>query len=254
MQPFLGTWKFDGEIIYLNAKGQEEFTPQQRRCRTEYPDQGFIRENPVKLVLWDQLEDYGESIELKPYIERKEALREWFTDEEGVLQEPYNSMPEQTVNTIKFEPFTEDLVVAWNHAVANDHEGIIIKQKMSAYQHDRTWDWIKVKNWQWVNCNVIGWTEGKNARRGYFGALVLTDPLTGAFAGNAGSGFDEFELGKWKRHFNNSPSMPKPFSDTQVGNPYTAVKTDRQVLVKYYQLTEKAGVFRFPIYCLSNLA
>jgi len=69
----------------------------------------------------------------------------------------------------------------------------------------------------------------------------------GIFRGCAGSGFNEWELRKFKDLFTDAPRMANPYSDTQVGNPYTAVQTDAEVLVKFYQVTDN-NVFRFPIY------
>jgi ATP-dependent DNA ligase len=152
--------------------------------------------------------------------------------------------------TILYEHSMTNLVKAWEYAIAHNHEGLIIKDQNSNYVHERSFKWKKVKNWRFKKLNVVGYTPGQNARTSFFGALVLANEK-GEFAGCVGSGFDSWELRKWKNHFGKQPSMTQPFSSMQVGSPYTAVKSDWEVLVKYYQTTP-SGVMRFPIYCLST--
>lgn len=261
LQPFAGTWIHDGEIIFLDKDGKESFTGCQRRCGTKYFDPWLAKQYPVKLVLWDSLKIDEENLELKPYLERKELLRlARFSDEDDVLSEPFcppttyaDHYADDPNQTILYEHYSENLVDPWQNAITNNNEGIIIKDRQSAYEHRRTYSWLKVKNWRFETANVVGFTPGKNARRSFFGALVLADAQTGAFKGCAGSGFDDVELRLWKDHFFDCPPIQKPFTDVQVGESYTAIKSKQQVLVKYYQTTS-SGVMRFPVYCQSTLS
>ena len=66
----------------------------------------------------------------------------------------------------------------------------------------------------------------------------------GKFVGCAGSGFNDWELRQLKDIFADSPKTARPFD---IGEYYTAVKTNLKVKVKYYKITE-AGVMRFPIF------
>ena len=155
-----------------------------------------------------------------------------------------------TVNTdgdvVEYVPYDSNLPEAWEEAVKQDREGLIVKQLESPYEEgDRSFNWLKVKNWRFERCNVVGFTAGERARSHFFGSLVLEQ--NGQFRGCAGSGFNGWELRRFKDMFSDAPRVPKPYSDEQVGEPYTAVKVNIQVLVKYYQITENK-VFRFPIF------
>ena len=92
------------------------------------------------------------------------------------------------------------------------------------------------------NCEVVGFTQGKNARKGFFGSLVLA--RNGKYRGKAGSGFNDWELRQIKDILSDAPRIGKPFD---IGDLYTAVKTDLKVQVKYYKTT-KNSVMRFPVF------
>jgi len=234
LQSIQGSWKVDGEIVYINPEtGREEFTPGQRRCATHYPDPYLREQFPVKMEAFDILEAHGINVEMAPYFKRKKFLWEFLGGNE----------------TVEYVPFEEDLPAAWNETIEQEREGLIVKQYESPYEHDRSYNWLKLKNWRFEVCNVIGFTAGENARSNFFGSLVLEK--NGEFRGCAGSGFNEWELRKFKDIFSDAPRTPLPYSYEQVGDPYTAVKVDIQVLVKYYQITD-SNVMRFPIFITSN--
>ena len=187
---------------------------------------------------FDVLEADGTNVEKKPYYERKDLL--------------YKLLMKHTEdNTIEYVSYESDLVKAWNEAVAKNREGLIVKQKDSPYEHDRSYNWLKVKNWIFQCCNVMGYTSGKNARTPFFGALVLAKD--GKFVGLAGGGFSDWELRRFKDLFSDAPRVSKPFSDAQVGESYVAVGVNVQVLVRYYKLTD-AGVMRFPVFCRISIS
>jgi len=235
LQPIRGKWVIDGEIVYINPKtGHEEFTPNQRRCSTHYPDPYLREQFPVKMEAFDVLEADGTNVEKMPYLKRKELLVHLL-----------NAVDD----TVEFVPFEKDLPNAWERTIEQEREGLIVKQSESPYEHDRSYSWLKVKNWRFEVCHVVGFTAGENARSPFFGSLVLE--RNGKFRGCAGSGFNDWELRKFKDIFSGAPRIPKPYSDVQVGEPYTAVKVNIRVLVKFYQVTD-AGVMRFPIFITSN--
>jgi ATP-dependent DNA ligase len=183
---------------------------------------------------FDVLEADGVNVEKMPYLKRKELLAHLLNNVE---------------DTVDFVPFEKDLPGAWKRAIEQELEGLIVKQIDSPYEHDRSYNWLKVKNWRFECDNVIGFTAGENARSNFFGSLVLE--RNGRFRGCAGSGFNEWELRKFKDIFSDAPRIPLPYSYAQVGEPYTAVKVDIEVLVKFYQVTEN-NVMRFPIFIMSN--
>jgi len=235
LQLIRGRHTIDGEAVYINPKtGKEEFTPNQRRCSTHYPDPYLREQFPMRLKAFDLLQVHGLNVEKKPYYERKDLLRKLLM---------------KFKDTVEYVDYESNLVKAWNEAVEKDIEGLIIKQSQSPYEHDRSYNWLKVKNWRFECDHVVGFTAGENARSNFFGSLVLE--RNGKFRGCVGSGFNEWELRKFKDILSDAPRIPNPYSYTHVGEPYTAVKIDVLVLVKFYQVTEN-DVTRFPIFITSN--
>lgn len=227
-----GRWVLDGEVVYLDPNtGEELFTPSQRRCATQFPDWILREQFPVKMEAFDAPVVDSVNVEHRPYSERKDLLRTLLDGMDG---------------TVEYVPFEMDLVKAWKEVVAKDREGLIAKDVKSPYEHDRSYSWLKVKNWRFMCYDIVGFTAGENARSPFFGSLVLAKD--GKYVGCAGSGFDEWELRKLKDIFTDSETTEKPFS---IGEPYRAVKVNVQALVKFYQMTD-SGVMRFPIFITSN--
>ena len=236
LQQLHGIWTLDSEAVYINPEtGREEFTPCQVRCSTQYPAPFLKQKYPLTLEIFDVLEHNGINLERRPYTERKLLLQK---------------MLEGTDYPLKYVPYEADLLKEWKRVIESDLEGLIVKKWDSAYEHDRSYSWLKVKNWRFETCDVIGYTAGENARAFFFGALILEKD--GHYRGKAGSGFNDWELRKWKDLFHAAPKMQQPYSEQQVGESYTAIKTDAKVLVKYYQVTENK-VLRFPIFVASNI-
>lgn len=239
---FHGNWILDSEVVYLDpTTGEEKFTPSQRRCSTQYPDSYFIDQFPLKMEVFDILAADGTNVERVPYSNRKDMLWDVFAGEDSIME--YGQ-------TIEYVPFEKDLPQAWTEVIRKDREGLIVKQTESAYEEDdRSYNWLKVKNWRFELCDVVGFTPGINSRSFFFGSLVLE--RKGSFRGCAGSGFNEWELRKFKDLFSDAPRTPKPYSEEQVGSAYTAAKLKTRVLVKFYQITD-SNVLRFPVFTTSD--
>jgi bifunctional non-homologous end joining protein LigD len=229
-----GSWVIDGEVVYVDKNGREQFTASQRRCSTQEPLPSLIRDFPVEYAVWDLLSINNVNIEDSAYLRRKVALDELLSKVDD--------------DVVHYVPYMMDLQMAWKQVIKEDREGLIVKDSKSGYEHKRSWKWRKVKNWKWEKLHVVGYTPGIRARFHFFGALVLENS-EGQYRGLAGSGFDDGDLQRFKHLFADAPDMSKPFSDSQVGSCYTAKKVETEVLVKYYQLTE-ANVMRFPIYSM----
>jgi bifunctional non-homologous end joining protein LigD len=168
----------------------------------------------------------------RPYWKRKEILR----DLVGNKDNP----------TIRFVPYRKDLRKAWEDVIAEGWEGLILKDINSRYaEGERSWSWLKVKNFRTEECEVVGWTDGEGSRAGLFGSLVLA--RDGRFRGCVGSGFSDYELMKIMEELRSSPAVPKPFPESVVGETYHAVKSGMRVLVKYYETTP-SGVMRHPVF------
>lgn len=238
-----GSFTLDSEVVYINpVTGKVEFTPCQRRCATKdwakiiYLQQKF----PVTVMNFDILELDGENLEKEPLRERKPRLHELLSKYRGALQFAEHSV-------LQFVDYNWDKEGAWKEVLNQGEEGLILKDINSRYEHERSWKWLKIKNWRWITgicpegADVVGYTPGKNARMGFFGSLVLAK--NGKFIGCVGSGFNDWDLRQVKEILD-APEMARPFS---IGEYYTAVKTNLKVDVKYYKITEN-GVMRFPVF------
>jgi ATP-dependent DNA ligase len=222
----------DGEAVYINPKTmQAEFTQCQRRCSTQdYGAQLFLQQKyPLVFKNFDIVRLNREDLTKRPYWERKKLLKRLVTSVK--------------TGTIQYVPFRWDLPEFFAEIARMGEEGLIIKDKNSPYEiGTRSWSWMKIKNWRQIVCHIVGFTPGKKSRSFFFGSLVLEKD--GKYIGCVGSGFNEWQLRRIKDIFADSPKVPQPFD---IGEPYTAVKTNLQVRVQYYKITE-AGVMREPVF------
>ena len=226
----------DGELCWFNAEGISEFTPTQRRCSTQDIGKIWYLKNkyPLNFMAFDILELYGDNLRNQPYLFRKRVL-------EGFLYE-------SGLKNIRYTKHTEFAEQLFKDTVKRGGEGIILKRVNSIYQEGvRSYDWLKLRPEYFdddeshkATCQVVGYTQGKNRRSNYFGSLVLTQ--NGAYVGKVGSGFSDHELAEITAHLKGCARTPSPF---QIDEPYTAVKTNLKVLVRFQQRTPN-GVFRFP--------
>lgn len=225
-----GDFVLDGEAVYINPSGRVEFTPCQRRCATQnLGAQMFLRRRyPLVFKAFDITMLNGVDVAYLPYIERKALL----------------SKVVPAGGTIEYVPFRVDVKGFFEEVKARGDEGIIIKLVDSRYEAgERSFNWLKIKNWKEEVCRVVGYTPGKNARSPFFGALVLATE-DGEYRGCVGSGFNEWVLRRLKDMFTSAPKTASPFD---IGEPYTAVNVDLKVEVQYYKATEE-GVLRFPVF------
>ena len=225
------TYILDGEIVFFNAEGISEFTPCQRRCSTQ--DLGKIlylkRKYPLNFLAFDILEWNESNLRDVPYLKRKAEL-ESFLDNW--------LFPSSCIKIVVHSDNPKQL---FEDTISRGGEGIILKRESSQYHEGiRSYSWLKIKLIQKEVCQVVGYTEGKNRRSKYFGSLVLTQ--NGKYVGNVGSGFSDHELAEITDHLKKCPRCKPPF---QIDEPYTAVRTNLKVLVRFHKRTEN-GVFRFP--------
>jgi len=225
-----GDFIIDTEAVFINPVTKEvEFTPCQRRCSTQdWAKQYLLRRRyPITAEAFDVMELYGLDVTKQPYLKRKQLLFELL---EGAPPE------------IQFVSYTFELEKAWQDVKRRGAEGLILKDINSSYEYDRSYKWLKLKNWKFQTVNVVGYTPGRGARAPFFRSLVLEKD--GKFVGCAGSGPNDWELRQLKDLFADARKIPKPFD---IGEDYTALDIKLQVEIKYYKHTDN-GVFRFPVF------
>jgi len=228
-----GDFTIDTEAVYINpTTGEIEFTPCQRRCATQDFAEILWKQRKFPLIAkpFDIMERDGEDLTRRRYLDRKEILAE---------------LLKGAPSTFQYTPHTFEIEQKWNEVVKRGDEGLILKDINSAYEYERSYKWMKLKNWKPPEvCDVVGFTPGNNARSPFFGSLVLVDPLTRQFRGCVGTGFNDWELRQIKDLITDAKKVAKPFD---IGEPYTALDFKLRVEVTYYKHTVN-GVMRFPVF------
>ncbi|MCW1298044.1 MAG: non-homologous end-joining DNA ligase [Candidatus Parvarchaeota archaeon] len=175
----------DGEIVTYNKEGKPDFYSLQMR---EHVDDKIkidvlSKTIPATFVVFDILYLNGEELIDKPLIERKKILRNVLKDNPFIrISEEFNG-----INCKKL--FEEIKKIGF--------EGLMMKKKDSPYLiGKRSKFWLKIKNLKTIDAVIIGYTEGKGKREGYFGALVLGCYHKGKLfhIGRVGTGWDDEKL------------------------------------------------------------
>jgi len=185
------------------------------------------RQYPITAEAFDVMELYGLDVTKQPYLKRKQLLFELLED----------APPE-----IQYVSYTFELEKAWEDVVRRGAEGLILKEINSAYEYDRSYRWLKLKNWKFTVCDVVGYTPGRGARSPFFRSLVLSKD--GKFVGCAGSGPNDWELRQLKDLFADAPKVNQPFD---IGESFIALDLNLRVRVKFYKATQN-GLLRFPVF------
>jgi len=173
----------DGEIVALDEQGRPSFSLMQQRTGFQPGKRGMPgREGvPILYYAFDLL--YLDGYDLRRVIleKRKELLQ-------SVVQNG---------DAVRFsDHYPEKGRELFGVARQRGLEGILAKKRDSAYQEERSRDWLKIKITQRQECVIGGYTDPEGSRQ-YFGSLVL-----GLYdkrghlihVGQAGTGFDQKTL------------------------------------------------------------
>jgi bifunctional non-homologous end joining protein LigD len=183
---FLGSRQavLDGEIVAFDEDGRPDFGRLQQRLHLtgEGRIRARARDFAASFLAFDLLYLEGQLLLAEPYTKRRRLLESLKLAGDGFA-------------TPRAYPGSEGHDV---EAAAKERglEGVVAKRRDSPYRAGRrSDDWIKVKNFRSQEVVVGGWTEGKGARKGSFGALLLGMPEPGGlrYIGKVGTGFDERE-------------------------------------------------------------
>ena len=173
----------DGELVILDPEGRPSFQALQKRGRLSRASdvRRAAAESPAVFYAFDLLGFENRDLRSLPLTERKRILR--------MLLPP--------LGPIRFvEHFEGDGKALMQHVTALGLEGLVAKKADSPYKAGRAPQWLKIRAEQTADFVVVGFTAPKGTRGG-FGALQLADWVEGelTYAGRAGSGFSEKQLG-----------------------------------------------------------
>jgi len=173
----------DGEIVAIDEQGRPSFSLMQQRTgfqpgKRRLPGREGV---PILYYAFDLLYLDGYDLRRVGLEKRKELLQSVL--ENGEIVRFSDHYPEKGRDLFE---------VARQRGL----EGILAKKRDSAYQEERTRDWLKIKITQRQECVIGGYTDPEGTRQ-YFGSLVL-----GLYnkrghlihVGQVGTGFDQKTL------------------------------------------------------------
>jgi bifunctional non-homologous end joining protein LigD len=164
----------DGEVVALDTRGRSDFQELQIAMKNK-------KSLRLKYYIFDLMECDGEDYRGRPLVERKEKLK-------SVLPAKSNDLK-----------YSEHLNTNGSKMLAasceQGLEGIISKQKDSAYTSGRSQLWVKSKCTKRQEFVIGGYSEPQGARN-RFGALLLGVYEDGKFryVGRCGTGFNAENL------------------------------------------------------------
>jgi len=153
-----GEYVLDGEIVIRGKSGRENFDALQQRI---HPARSRIellaKETPATYVVFDLLDEDGESLLELPFADRRERL-ERLVGSRAFTEAPVELMEATT------DP---DRAREW----LRDAEGTVAKLRSAPYVPGKRAGMFKVKRVRTIDAVVAGWRPGKE--EGTVGALIL---------------------------------------------------------------------------------
>jgi len=190
----LGAAWLDGEVCVLDDQGRSSFSALQRALSGETAA-------PVLYMLFDVPFLRGRDLRALPLSERRAALEQALGK-----SNPRSALHFSRTLTGSGEELRRE---ACKHGL----EGIIGKRADSAYRHERTPDWIKLKCRQRQEFVIGGYSPPKGSRQG-LGALLLgvyDDARKLRYVGRVGTGFGAVMLTSLERRLSRLAVDAPPF-------------------------------------------
>ena len=226
----------DGEVVALDHRGRPSFQRLQSRARLSRAIEisHAVVSTPVTYYGFDLLG--FEDFDLRPLaLTARKAILRRILPPVGVLR--------------YLEHVEEEGEALYQEAERLDLEGIVAKKASAPYKAGRSPLWLKVRSRQTDDFVVVGFTVPKGSRGG-FGALQLADFVNGelTYAGRAGSGFTEKQLGEVKRTLEAQKRRDPPCVGPIQGDKETTwVEPTVVCEVEYTERTDE-GLLRQPVF------
>lgn len=188
----------DGEITTL-VRNVSNFSKLQARLGVKNPSQALIKSVKIYFYVFDILYLDGYDITQLPLIERKKILKQVIR-----FKPPFYYVAHKQKEGIAY--FKQACKKGW--------EGIIAKDALSAYVHERSRTWLKFKCVQEQELVICGYTEPRQSRVG-FGAL-LVGYFVGKklyYAGKVGTGYNEAFLQTFSKQLKKIEIKHNPFAN-----------------------------------------
>ena len=227
-----GSW-LDGELVAVDARGVPQFQKLQQALD---PRSG---EEPL-LMVFDALQLSGADLRAKPQRDRKR-----------LLQQSLAEVPRRGL--VRLVDFVDgDSAALREQACAQGYEGVILKDADAPYRSGRNRGWLKLKCRREQEFVIAGYTRTA-AGRDSLTALLLgyhDDQGRLRFAGRAGTGFSEQQLGALRRQLDALATTRPPFADPPKLRRAEQPQWVRPELVAQVRFAEwtNAGILRQPLF------
>jgi len=234
----LASFVIDGEVVALDPRGLGSFERLQRRF-TQTDPLAVARaaaEIPVVLYAFDLPFAAGRDLRRLPLVERKRVL----------------SLFAPRLGQVRFADHVEgDGEALFRVAEAHGIEGIVAKRADSRYEAgQRSTAWRKVKVPRQAPLVIVGVVPGRGGRRD-LGSLMLAWRRDGSlvYAGNAGSGLGEAQIGELRARLEPLRVEAPAFEGAPRPLPRGAffVRPELVCRVGYTEVTA-AGLLRHPVF------
>lgn len=184
----------EGECVAVDAETgfMQSFQEVTHRRRKHGMDDA-VKRYPVRIFMFDMLYVNGKDMTLMPYLQRREAIREWFDISDNIQ-----------MSNMKVVHSVEEAEEFFDDAIGARCEGMMAKSisDESVYRAgSRGFLWIKYKKDYHANLTdsfdlvVVGAFYGMGKRAGRYGALLMAsyDPETERYGTvcKLGTGFDD---------------------------------------------------------------
>jgi bifunctional non-homologous end joining protein LigD len=226
----------DGEVVALDEEGKPSFQRLQGRARLRRPID--IRHATVRCpVTYYGFDLLGfEDFDLRPLpLSARKAILGRVLPPAGALR--------------YLEHVEDEGEVLYREAERLGLEGVVGKKAASPYKAGRSPFWLKVRARKTADFVVVGFTAPKGSRGG-FGALHLADYLDGTltYAGRAGSGFTDTQLGDVRRALEAQTRREPAFAGTVPAEKGTVwVEPTMVAEVEFTERTDE-GLLRQPVF------
>jgi bifunctional non-homologous end joining protein LigD len=246
----------DGEIVYLDKQGNDQFRQVQMRTQIKDPTQRdeYIRRYPVNYFIFDILEyeEDGKFVQQLPWMERKHLLQKMFSSKKF----DYVKLTDTAITHQGREALRKE-----QHDL--EREGVIHKRVSAPYQEDtRSPDWRKDKFSNTADLCIIGYEKGTGRLTGQLGAVYTAawNQNGLVYTGKVGTGFDDIErphiqkaldtnkLPHYQGHysFKNIPSLHTHLNSPEL-NSAVWIWPPKVAEIKYFELSKdnrlRHGVF-----------
>ncbi|MBB3948455.1 bifunctional non-homologous end joining protein LigD [Rhizobium skierniewicense] len=169
----------DGEGVVLDEQGRSDFDALQNSLGAVGRRSGKLVSSNAVLMAFDLLYLDGRDVRGEPYRFRRHMLEEMLKEDAGAIR-------------VSEEIAVDDPLVLLKSACELDLEGIVGKDRNSAYRSGRTGDWVKLKCVQSEAFVIVGYEPSISASGGFSSLLLAAyegDELR--YVGSVGTGFKE---------------------------------------------------------------